>query len=139
VIGGLTRVKWKEPLAAAEDPIAAMIEIIESSSRDLIELGCPLANITQEMSPLDEGFRSRTVSIFKEWHDAVADALRRGQAKGLVRPDLEADDEAMFLIAAFEGYLSLAKNSRDPETLRAGQRRLARHLQSLRIPAGDRQ
>jgi TetR/AcrR family transcriptional regulator, transcriptional repressor for nem operon len=125
---------WQEPLARAADPFAALIEIIERTSRDLADLdrGCPLNNLMQEMSPLDEGFRARTAKVLEDWRGAIAAVFRWGQAQGLVKPDLDPEDEAMFVIAAYEGYISLAKNSRDPATLEAGQRRLVRHLESLR-------
>jgi AcrR family transcriptional regulator len=134
-IAQLTRAKWQDPLARATDPFAALIEIIERTSRDLADLdrGCPLNNLMQEMSPLDEGFRARTAKILADWRDAIAAVFRWGQAQGLVKPDLDPEDEAMFVIAAYEGYISLAKNSRDPATLEAGQRRLVRHLETLRI------
>jgi TetR/AcrR family transcriptional regulator, transcriptional repressor for nem operon len=133
VIQRMTRAKWVEPLAKAADPMAALRAIIGNTARDMADLdrGCPLNNITLEMSALDEGFRSRTARIFGEWQGAVAGALRWGQAHGQVKPELDADEEAMFLIAAFEGYLSLAKNSQDPATLEAAQRRLLRQLDFL--------
>ena len=42
---------------------------------------------------------------------AIADALRRGQKQGQVRKHLDIDDTAMFLMATYEGYISLAKNA----------------------------
>src|SRR5262245_59523880 len=134
-IAQLTRAKWQDPLAQAADPFTALIEIIETTSRDLADLdrGCPLNNFMQEMSPLDEGFRARMAKVLNDWRDAIAAVIRWGQAQGLVTPDLDPEDEAMFIIAAYEGYISLAKNSRDAATLEAGQRRLVRHLTSYRV------
>ena len=134
VIADMTRQKWTQPLAAADDPLAALIEIIANTSRDLADLerGCPLNNFTQEMAPLDEGFRARIAAVFAAWTAGIAEALRRGQALGQVAAGVDADDEAMFLIAAYEGYISLAKNAQDVGVLEAGQRRMIRHLQSLR-------
>jgi TetR/AcrR family transcriptional repressor of nem operon len=139
-IAQLTRAKWQEPLAQAADPFAALIEIVEGTSRDLADLdrGCPLNNFMQEMSALDEGFRARTAKILVDWRNAIAAVFRWGQAHGVVTADIDPEDEAMFVIAAYEGYISLAKNSRDPATLEAGQRRLVRHLKSLRMRNDNR-
>jgi TetR/AcrR family transcriptional repressor of nem operon len=92
--------------------------------------------LSQEMSGLDEGFRRRTAQIFKDWHDAVAEALREGQKRGVVRSDINANETATFLIAAYEGYVVLAKNSQDARTMKAGQRRVSGHLESLRPARG---
>ena len=134
VIASYTREKWRRPLRTAKNPIDALIAIIQATSLrpEDLECGCPLNNLSQEMSPLDEGFRIRTASIFEEWHDAIAAALRRGQKLGLVRRDVDAGETATFLIAAYEGVISLVKNSHDVRMLRGGEKSLIRLLDSLR-------
>jgi TetR/AcrR family transcriptional repressor of nem operon len=134
VVTRITREKWLWPLKKAKNPINALIGIIESTSlrREDLERGCPLNNLSQEMSPVDEGFRTRTAKVFRDWHDAIAAALREGQKRGVVRSDVDADETATFLVAAYEGCISLAKNSQDARVLQSGQRSLVRHLESLR-------
>src|ERR1700727_2247946 len=126
--------KWVQPLRNPKDPIDALVRIIQSESlkREDVRRGCPLLNLSQEMSGLDEGFRKRTARLFRDWHDAVAGALRQGQKRGLVRNDIDANETATFLIATFEGYVVLKKNSQDPRLMQSGQRRVSRHLESLR-------
>ena len=58
------------------------------------------------MSGLDEGFHRRTAKLFKDWHDAMAGALREGQKRGVVGSDINANETAPFLVAAYEGYTS---------------------------------
>jgi TetR/AcrR family transcriptional regulator, transcriptional repressor for nem operon len=130
--------KWVQPLRNAKDPIAALIRIVQSESlrREDVRRGCPLLNLSQEMSGLDEGFRRRTARLFRNWHDAVAGALREGQKRGLVRNDIDAKETATFLIATYEGYVVLTKNSQDARMMQSGQRRVSRHLESLRPARG---
>jgi len=134
IIAGLTFQKWVRPLQHAKNPIDVLVRIIQSDSpkRENLRRGCPLLNMSQEMSGLDEGFRKRTARVFREWHDAIAMALRDGQQRGVVRSDISADETATFVIAVYEGYTSLAKNSQDAKTLRSGQRKVSQHLESLR-------
>ena len=40
------------------------MKVLEGSP---LNLGCPLNNLAQEMSPLDEGFRTRTQQVFELW------------------------------------------------------------------------
>ncbi len=130
--------KWVQPLLNAKDPIDALVRIVQSESlrKEDVRRGCPLLNLSQEMSGLDEGFRRRTARLFKNWHDAVAGALRGGQKRGLVRNDIDANETATFLIATYEGYVVLGKNSQDPRTMQSGQRRVSGHLESLRPARG---
>jgi len=138
VVASLTREKWVRPLQNAKNPIDTLIRIVQSTSLkpEYLQFGCPLNNLSQEMSPLDAGFRKRTAKVFTDWHDAIAAALRGGQKRGVVRSDVNANDTATFLIAAYEGYVSLAKNSQEAGMLQSGKRRMSRHLESLRPARG---
>src|SRR6202022_1790741 len=119
VITSITRKKWLLPLQNTKNPIEALVGIIQSTSLrpEDLQRGCPLNNLSQEMSPLDDGFRTRTAKVFRDWHDAIAAALREGQKLGVVRRDADPDETATFLIAVYEGYVSLAKNSQDAQVL----------------------
>jgi len=130
--------KWVEPLRNAKNPIDVLVRIVQSESlkREDVQRGCPLLNLSQEMSGLDEGFRSRTARVYKDWRVAMAEALREGQKRRVVRSDINANETATFLIAAWEGYVVLGKNSQDPRTLQSGQRRVSGHLESLRPARG---
>lgn len=134
VIGGITREKWVRPLHHSTDPIRTLIAIVRGTSVRIEDVrnGCPLNNLAQEMSPLDEHFRKRVARVFFDWHEAIATALRRGQAEGTVRRNLDAGETASFLIATYEGYTSLAKNAQDVNVLRAGIRSIVGWLRSLR-------
>ena len=48
---------WREPLSASGEPLTALQEIMKASfgnlSDEQIRRGCPLNNLTQEMSGLD--------------------------------------------------------------------------------------
>jgi TetR/AcrR family transcriptional repressor of nem operon len=140
IIGEIMREKWQVPLESAANPIDGLISIIQSTSLkpEPISRGCPLNNISQEMSPLDEGFRKRAARIFAGWHRAIASALREGMRCGTVRKDVDPDEVATFVIAAYEGYISLAKNAQDAAPLQAGQKTLARYLESLRAKRDGR-
>jgi len=130
--------RWLLPLQQNEDEdsIDVLIEIVQSipaSPRDL-KGGCPLVNLAQEMSRLDELFRRRLEAMFRAWREAVAMALRRGQSQGTVRRDLVPEEAASFLIAMVEGYEVLAKNAQDVKLWNEGITNIVGWLQSLRAP-----
>ena len=138
VIASKVHQKWVQPLRNVENPIDVLVRIIQSESlkREDVQRGCYLLNLSQEMSGLDEGFRRRTARIYKDWHDAMAEALREGQKHRVVRSDINANETAAFVIAAWEGYAVLGKNSQDPRMLRSGQRSVIGHIESLRPARG---
>ncbi|HEV2400522.1 MAG TPA: TetR family transcriptional regulator C-terminal domain-containing protein [Candidatus Sulfotelmatobacter sp.] len=136
IIANLTVTKWLIPLQRDKNPINTLIGIVQATSvrTEDVNGGCPLVNLAQEMSPLDERFRKQLERIFREWQDGIAMALRRGQSQGSVRRDLIPEETAGFLIAMYEGYTLLAKNAQDPEVWNVGIRNIVRWLKSLRAP-----
>ena len=66
VVASLTREKWVRPLQNAKNPIDTLIRIVQSTSLkpEDLQRRCPLNNLSQEMSPLDAGFRERTAFKF---------------------------------------------------------------------------
>lgn len=133
------RAKWLRPLHNGKDPVDTLIGIVRGQSVRPADVrgGCPLNNLAQEMSPLDEQFRKRIARLFLEWQVGVADALQEGQSCGRVRREVEPTEAAGFLIAVNEGYVSLAKSAQDPKVLKAGIENIVDWLQSLR-PLGNR-
>jgi len=138
IIASRVHQKWVQPLRNAKNPIDVLIRIFQSESlkRKDVQRGCELLNLAQEMSGLDAGFRRRTARIYKDWHDAMAEALREGQKRRVVRSDINANETATFLIAAWEGYAVLGKNSQDPRMMESGQRSVIDLLESLRRKSG---
>ena len=136
VVATLPRDRWFLPLERSTDknPIDALISVVRAiptRPKD-IKGGCPLVNLAQEMSPLDEQFRKRLERIFHAWQEAIATVLRRGQSQGTVRRDLLPEEAATFLIAMVEGYEVLAKNSQDVKVWKVGIKNIVGWLNSLR-------
>ncbi len=138
IVAKLTNDRWMLPLQRGKDkdPIDTLIAVVRAiphRPRD-VKRGCPLVNLTQEMSQLDEQFRKRLASIFHAWQEGIAVTLRRGQSQGTVRPDLVPEEAASFLIALVEGYEVLAKNAQDAKVWEVGIGNIAEWLNSLRAP-----
>ena len=142
IIAKFPRERWLLPLERnkGRDPIDTLIGIVQSipsRPRDL-KAGCPLVNLAQEMSPLDEQFRKRLERIFQVWQEGIAMALRRGQSEGTVRRDLVPEEIASFLIAMVEGYEVLAKNAQDAKLWNMGIENIVGWLNSLRAAGSSK-
>jgi len=140
IIAKLPEDKWLRPLQRGKNPIDALIRVVQATSvrREDVNGGCPLANLAQEMSALDEQFRKRLQTIFHAWQEGITTALQRGQSQGTVRRDLVPEETAGFLIAMYEGYVMLAKNAQDAKVWNVGMKNIVRWLRSLRAPRQSR-
>jgi TetR/AcrR family transcriptional regulator, transcriptional repressor for nem operon len=131
------KANWLDPLADSIDPIAdvkhAMRQFAkeEQANGQLVQ-GCPLNNLAQEMSPLDEGFRRRIEKIYSEWRDALEAAFVRGIKAGKVRKAISPRNAATFVVAALAGIIGAAKNAQSEELLKQAAEGLFDYLDSLR-------
>ena len=138
VVRGFLLQRWGIDVLAQEegDPITALQQIVRGRSLELtareVELGCPLNNLAQEMSPLDERFRRRVNAVFDTWRDAFAKALEAGKKKGTVGREVEPRKAASFIVAAIEGSFGLAKSAKSAAMVRSNLEVLGEFLESLR-------
>ena len=131
---------WVEPLEKGDDPLSTLRDILqrfikrvegEVPETGFLFNGSPICNFAVEMSPLDEGFRTRLCNIYEIWRDSICNALKRGQEKLIVRSDIEPADEASFLVAIMEGGASVGKVDQNITFLRACIHTGQNHLDSL--------
>jgi AcrR family transcriptional regulator len=126
---------WIEPLNDVADPLEAIHSIFEERenwSDEFFSLGCPLNNLAQEMSPIDEGFRARIEKIFLEWRSAISEALKKGQIQGAVDKAINTEECGLFILASIEGTLSMAKNHQNKEVFYSCCKELKRYLNTLK-------
>jgi AcrR family transcriptional regulator len=97
-----------------------------------LRFGCPLNNLVQEMCPIDEHFRVRLQTVVDGMARSVADALRRGQAAGTVKTDIDPDAIAQFYLSALEGSYGMTKARKDVTAFRASLQILCQFFDGLR-------
>jgi TetR/AcrR family transcriptional regulator, transcriptional repressor for nem operon len=140
VVKGLLLERWGVLAPSSGDPVTALQQVLRGRAARLttreVELGCPLNNLAQEMSPLDQRFRRGVNATFDIWTEAVAKDLERGQAEGTVRTDVDARQIAGFVVASIEGSFGLAKGAQSAALLRSNLEVLSSFLESLRPASG---
>jgi len=85
--------------------------------------GCPIGNLTLEMSTQDELIRVRVEQFFREWLRYFERIVSEAKVQGIVPATLDVAVTAQALLAYFEGVVLLAKGRNDPAliaTLRSG-------------------
>ncbi|WOF75050.1 TetR/AcrR family transcriptional regulator [Parvibaculaceae bacterium PLY_AMNH_Bact1] len=127
---------WLTPLADSNNPISTLLDILQRHvDGDVlcdVRLGCPLQNLSQEMSGLDEDFRTYLNGIHEQWRTAIADALRKGQNAGQVRKDISAEAAATMIIATHQGTVGLIKTAQSTDIGTSSFEAFYQYLNSLR-------
>lgn len=127
--------RWIEPLKQFNDPVEDLIQMLTKARQDInmdeLHTGCPLNNLTQEMSPLDESFRVRIAAIWQLWHTALSEAFERGKNLGFIRKDANPNNVARFLIASMEGIIGQCKCYMNDQAFDEAGECLKEYIQSL--------
>ncbi len=136
--------RWLDYLDESNgDPLTALQERFRLRAREVepleVELGCPLNNLAQEMSPLDEGFRVRVESVFSAWRGGFEGVLEQAKARVILRKEVDSRQVAAFLVAAAEGSFGVAKSARSLEMFRSNMEALAVYLDTLRVRPKSRE
>lgn len=125
-------------LRESEQPVETLLDIIATIDKkvpsDFVMLGCPLNNLMQEMSALDQLFQEQLSSVLGIWQKTVEDALKRGQKQGEIRAEVNYKAAALFIVSAWEGCIGVAKNMRSPKAFSLCMQQLHGYVQGL-MPA----
>lgn len=136
LLGNWILERWLRPLQTTTDPLAGLSELARWGERTAnpegLGLGCPLHNLSQELSGLDEGFRQRLARVYESWHSGLSEVLASAQRRGEIRRDVDTETAAAFIIAVWEGSIGLAKPYRGSEVLRQCRLGLEAFLGTLR-------
>ncbi len=76
--------------------------------------GCLFGNFTAEASEHSELIRLRLVEIFGEVRNSIAYCLRAAVKAGELRPSLDCDEMAAFIVSSLQGANLIAKAERSP-------------------------
>jgi TetR/AcrR family transcriptional repressor of nem operon len=137
IIGPILKQRWLDPLTESANPIADLKRafrqfVKEDIGSGAFVQGCPLNNLAQEMSPLDEGFRKRIDKLYATWRECFAAAFADGMKAGKVRKDISPRHVAALVVAAQMGIWGTGKSSRSEELMMQAGEALCGYLDSLR-------
>jgi TetR/AcrR family transcriptional repressor of nem operon len=79
--------------------------------------GCLVGNMSLELPEHSEVLRTHLVEVCRKLTSSFAEAVRAGQAAGEIRRDLDPDDVAAFLLAAWEGAMMRMKVDRSSQSI----------------------
>lgn len=124
---------WK-PALTEEDPIVGLCEFFKSMTEQLtcdeLACGCPLNNLCQEMSGIDEGFRLRILNMQQQLNHLIAVNFQRISDE--LKPNLDYSQVAYFIVATFHGSTNLSKSSKNKELFQKVINELCLYIEGLK-------
>lgn len=113
--------RWVEPLSYCDNPLTGIKNVLDKECaqmpEEMLSMGCPLNNIAQEMTGIDDGFHERIEKIYNQWCGAICAALERGQQAGQVRTNINPNTVAAFIISSMQGIVGTVKCVQDKQML----------------------
>lgn len=94
--------------------------------------GCPVSNLTQEMSPWNRRFSKALGDVTENWHAELIGAIEAGKEKGLIRRDANAGQVALFVMSGYWGIRNLGKLQKSKTVYPAFLKELRVYLESLK-------
>jgi TetR/AcrR family transcriptional repressor of nem operon len=80
--------------------------------------GCPIGNLMQEMSDLNEAFRVKVGAIYSRMQERIALLLREAKERGDIAAGIEPDRTAQFILNSWEGAIMHMKLIKSNEPLK---------------------
>ena len=102
--------KYIKILELKSGHLEALIKSVKDTTQRDFKRGCPIANIVQEMSNIDEDFNITMKSIYNEFRKYIRDILKKAiETKEMKKCDTKK--MALFIISTLEGAILSAKAS----------------------------
>jgi AcrR family transcriptional regulator len=126
--------RWIRPLAAYKNPVQGILKrfkkLLDEWSDENLTLGCPLNNLTQEMSAVDPVFQEKLQAVMTLWIDETEKNLKKAQTDGYLKKTVDTRQLAEFIVTAQEGAFGMAKTMRDRKMLNSLYNSLKDYLES---------
>ena len=117
VLRDLIKTRWIDPLSEFDNPLDGIIlqmnKLIGKASESSLKCGCPLNNLVQEMTNVDDKFAKKLSVVIDYWIDGIEDALKQGIRDGLVKNSIRTREAALYIVMFHEGMYGFLKAQPD--------------------------
>jgi len=115
----LERLREKLAVGDAREGIrTALLHYAHVSAQACYQKGCLITTATGELLPDDNEARARVEAYYERMRALLAEAVRRGQAEGLIDPRADAEALARYLQTIIQGLRFVAKTGAQEGELR---------------------
>lgn len=110
---------------------AMLYEILMTNDFMKVEYGCPAANFTLEMAPWNIDFTKALNELSEKWKNALILCITNGKITGEIRPEVSAEQVAVFIMSGYWGIRNMGKLTNSKSTYLIYLQQLENYLNSL--------
>ena len=129
--------RWIKPLSAYKNPLQGMLKCFKSTFEtwpdELVSLGCPLNNLTQELSAADASIKEKTTAVLLEWIENTKEHLDRAKEGGYLEKSVNTRELAEFIVTFQEGTFAMGKAMNDRRIFDSMYKNFKRHIDSVSV------
>ena len=74
-----------------------------------VKYGCPVGNLTQEMTPWNNQFSKVLTELVDQWKNTIVNIVANAQKSGLIKKDVDGNQVAFFIMSGYWGIRNFGK------------------------------
>ncbi len=124
------------PISTSIDPLEDLYKMIHDLLLEnkflSIQYGCPVGNLTQEMTPWNGHFSKALAELIEDWQSAMTDAIIRGKKAGKVKKRVKPEQVAYFVMSGYWGIRNFGKVENSNASYKMYLKELKEYLHTLK-------
>jgi len=129
--------RWIRPLAAYKNPLQGILKCFKNTFEnwpdELVALGCPLNNLTQELSASDESIKAKTQIVLNDWIAKTKEHLERAKENGYLQKNINTQELAEFIVTFQEGTFAMGKALNNRQIFESMYSNFKRHMDAVSV------
>lgn len=106
-----------KPTEASQNPIEDFYNMISYLLLEdpflQVKYGCPVGNLTQEMTPWNTKFSEALAELVDLWKETIINSIEKGKESGLIQKDVVGEQVAFFILSGYWGIRNFGKLQND--------------------------
>lgn len=125
-----------KPTEASQNPIEDFYNMISYLLLEdpflQVKYGCPVGNLTQEMTPWNTKFSEALAELVDLWKATIIKSIEKGKETGLIRAEVVGEQVAFFILSGYWGIRNFGKLQNDNSSYLAYLKELKSYLNGLK-------
>ncbi|MDY0986501.1 TetR/AcrR family transcriptional regulator [Flavobacterium sp. CFBP9031] len=125
-----------KPTEASQNPIEDFYNMISYLLFEdpflQVKYGCPVGNLTQEMTPWNTKFSEALAELVDLWKATIINSIEKGKEAGLIRKDVVGEQVAFFILSGYWGIRNFGKLQNDDSSYLVYLKELNVYLNGLK-------
>lgn len=125
-----------KPTEASQNPIEDFYNMISYLLLEdpflQVKYGCPVGNLTQEMTPWNTRFSNALAELVDLWKASIINSIEKGKESRLIRKDVTGEQVAFFILSGYWGIRNFGKLQNDNSSYLVYLKELKIYLNGLK-------